>query len=85
MNENMDQIDVEITKEYARLVAVLSAFEDQGMSESDQLAYFKGLLAAQYAYLTGLITEENHSDLMYRIYDLVGFHADHKYAYLFEN
>jgi hypothetical protein len=78
-------IDTEMRNEYARLVAILASFEDQGMSESDQLAYFKGLLAAQYAYLAGMITEENHSDLMYQIYDLAGFHADHKHAYLFAN
>lgn len=85
MNEIENIIDAEMEKEYARLVAVLSAFEDQGMSESDQLAYFKGLLGAQYAYLAGLISEENHSDLMYQLYDLAGFHGDHKFAPLFTN
>lgn len=78
-------IDTEMQKEYARLVAVLASFEEQGMSESDQLAYFKGLLGAQYAYLAGMISEENHSDLMYQLYDLAGFHADHKFANLFAN
>lgn len=79
-------IDTEMQKEYARLVAVLASFEEQGMSESDQLAYFKGLLGAQYAYLAGMISEENHSDLMYQLYDLAGFHEEnHKFAHLFDN
>lgn len=87
MNQNIKAVvDTEMQKEYARLVAVLSSFEDRGMSESDQLGYFKGLLAAQYAYLAGLLDEELHTSLVYRIYDLAGFHEEnHKFAHLFEN
>lgn len=83
MNETKNQIDVEIQKEYARLVAVLSSFEDQGMSESDQLAYFKGLLGAQYAYLAGVLDQATHTYLMKQVYDLAGFHGDHKFSHLF--
>lgn len=84
ISEEIDRIvNTEIEREYARLVAILASFEDRGMPESDQLAYFKGVLGAQYAYLAGLLTDEDHSDLMYQIYELAGFHADHKFAHLF--
>lgn len=85
MDDNMNQIDIEIRKEYGRLVGVLAAFEDQGMSVEDQLIHFKGLLGAQYAYLNGLLDDELHTKYMHMIYDKAGLNSDHKFAHLFEN
>jgi hypothetical protein len=84
INDDINTIvENEIEKEYARLVAVLAAMEDNGVTEADQLAYFKGLLGAQYAYLNGLLSEEVHTKLMNQLYDVAGLHGDHKFAHLF--
>lgn len=85
MSDTATEIQNEIRKEYGRLVGVLAAFEDQGMSVEDQLIHFKGLLGAQYAYLSGLLGDEFHTEYMHMIYDKAGLHGDHKYAHLFDN
>lgn len=85
MNPVTNQIDVEIKKEYARLVAVLSGFEDEKLSDSDQLIHLKGLLGAQYAFLCGFMSEELHTDFIHLIYDKAGFNKSDKYRQIFED